>query len=154
MVVGLTLWRFSGLLFARTTTRRVCVVDFNLLLDMTLILASSFRFQVQRPIATSTGSLLATFTGIATGGGQVERRAKKIQDILTIAANANQRNTRSILTNNRPTRSLEQTKLRDVQQRPTGSWPNSLRDNIGIYLFPASGPHDDVRELLRSFPAC
>ncbi|PBK69548.1 ribonuclease H-like protein [Armillaria solidipes] len=118
MVVGLTSWRFSGLLFARTTTRRV------------------FRFQVvfQRPIATSTGSLLATFTGVATRGGQVEVRVKKIQDSPNITSIANQRNTRSLSTDNRPTRSFEQTELRDVQQRSTCSRPNSLRDNIVFQL--------------------
>ncbi|KAK0237105.1 ribonuclease H-like domain-containing protein [Armillaria nabsnona] len=120
----------SGLLFARTTTRRV------------------FRFQAQRPIATSTGSLLATFTGIATRGGQVERRAKKIQDILSIAANVNQRNTRSLSTDNRPTRSLEQTKLRDVQQRPTGSRPNSLRDNIVFQLVDVQESPQESGDLL------
>ncbi|SJL11109.1 uncharacterized protein ARMOST_14512 [Armillaria ostoyae] len=68
----------------------------------------------QRPIATSTGSLLATFTEVATRGGQVEGRVKKIQDSPTIAAVANQRNTRSLSMDNRPTRSFEQTELRDV----------------------------------------
>ncbi|KAK0436729.1 hypothetical protein EV421DRAFT_1739419 [Armillaria borealis] len=75
-----------------------------------------FRFQAvfQCPIATSTGSLLATFTRVATRGGQVEGRVKKLQDNLPIAAIANQRNTWGLSMDNRPTWSLEQTKLRDV----------------------------------------
>ncbi|KAK0216196.1 ribonuclease H-like domain-containing protein [Armillaria fumosa] len=126
MVVGLTPWCFSGLVFARTTTRHV------------------FRFHdvFQRPIATSTGSLPATFTGVATRGSQVEGRVKEIKDNLTISTITNQRKARSLSTDNRLTRSLEQTKLRDIQQRSTCSRPNSLRDNIVFQLV-------DVQESLR-----
>ncbi|KAK0476187.1 hypothetical protein IW261DRAFT_442738 [Armillaria novae-zelandiae] len=126
MVVSLTPWRFSGLLFARTTIRRVF----------------PFRTVFQRPIATSTSRLTATFTGVATCGSQVEGRVKEIKDNLTIAAIANQRKTRSLSTDNKSIQSLEQRELRDVRQRCTCSLPDSLRDNIVFQLV-------DVQELSR-----
>ena len=79
----------------------------------------------------------------------MEERVKKIKDNLTIASITNQRNTRSLSMDNGPTRSLEQTKLQDVQQRSMCSRPNSLRDNIGIYRFLGSGP---VMTFVKSFP--
>ncbi|KAK0189527.1 ribonuclease H-like domain-containing protein [Armillaria mellea] len=132
MVVGLTPWRFSCLLFARTTARRV------------------FRFHAvfQRPMATSTGSLPATFTEVATRSGQVEERVKKIKDNLTITAINNQRNTRSLSMDNGPTRSLEQTKLQDVQQRSMCSRPNSLRDNIVFQLVDVQESPQESGDLL------
>ncbi|KAG7443332.1 ribonuclease H-like protein [Guyanagaster necrorhizus] len=124
--------RFSGLLFTRTTTR--CV--------------SRSQAIFQRPIATCAGRLLSTFSGGATRS-EVEGQVNVFRGNLTTAANFNQRDTqRSLLTDNGPTRSLEQKKLRDVQQRTTCSRPDSLRDNIVFQLVDVQESSHECGDLL------
>ncbi|KAK0457158.1 ribonuclease H-like domain-containing protein [Desarmillaria tabescens] len=119
MFVGPTMpWRFSGLLSTRMTTRHV------------------FRSRAifRRPIAIFTGNLLSTIPGGATRS-EIEGLMINFRDRLSIAANVNQRTTwRGLSTDTSTTQSLEQTNLQDLQQRPTCSLSDSLRDNIVFQL--------------------